>query len=82
MAACLGHAWKDIASNATRFLRLEILSAWRRLGRLTHAQLCTARRSEGAGGMRAVHSHTPHSHLTVITLGEMGLNMDCACGGV
>ena len=80
VAACLGHAWMDIASNATR---REILSAWRRLGRLSHAQLCTARRSEGAGGiMRAVHSHTPHSHLTVITLGEMGMNMGCACGGV
>jgi hypothetical protein len=34
VAACLGHASKDIASNATR---LEILNAWRRLGRLTHA---------------------------------------------
>ena len=76
------HAWMDIASNATR---LEILSARRRLGRLTHAQLCTVQGSGGAGGMRAVAltvSHTPHSHLTVITLGEMGLNMDCARKGV
>ena len=51
VAACLGHTWMDIASNATR---REILSAWRRPGRLTHAKLCMARRSKGAGGMRAV----------------------------
>ena len=51
------HAWMDIASNATR---LEILSARRRPGRLTHAQLCTVWGSGGAGGMRAVAlRHSP-----------------------